>query len=230
MAPLACPNPLLCRSLSPLQAHANLANALQQLGAVDLALMYYSSALRLKPAFTDALNNMATAHLQKGAVAQVRAWAARGGAAAHPSQRPAARPSRRRLPASRDAVAVPLQTRQAAPAWRCLGTCAAHPCPAAPAWPALQAMEAYQAALAISPGLPDVRTNLGDLWRAQVRRRRRGPALRRGQGGTVGCLRIRNRRSKPGVGWCRGRRRRIPSSAQCTASRPPSHTVHDPAR
>lgn len=54
------------------QAHANLANALQQLGAVDLALMYYSSALRLKPTFTDALNNMATAHLQKGAVAQVR--------------------------------------------------------------------------------------------------------------------------------------------------------------
>lgn len=52
------------------EAHANLANALQQLGAVDLALMYYSSALRLKPAFTDALNNMATAHLQKGAVAQ----------------------------------------------------------------------------------------------------------------------------------------------------------------
>ncbi|KAL4437522.1 hypothetical protein ABPG77_003503 [Micractinium sp. CCAP 211/92] len=52
------------------EAHANLANALQQLGAVDLALMYYSSALRLKPTFTDALNNMATAHLQKGAVAQ----------------------------------------------------------------------------------------------------------------------------------------------------------------
>jgi protein O-GlcNAc transferase len=28
-------------------------------------------------------------------------------------------------------------------------------------------MEAYNAALAISPGLADVRTNLGDLWRAQ---------------------------------------------------------------
>ncbi len=64
---LCCPSPH-----PPDQAHANLANALQQLGAVDLALMYYSSALRLKPTFTDALNNMATAHLQKGAVAQVR--------------------------------------------------------------------------------------------------------------------------------------------------------------
>lgn len=55
------------------QAHANLANALQQLGRVDLALLYYASALRLKPAFTDALANMATAYLHKGAVAQVRA-------------------------------------------------------------------------------------------------------------------------------------------------------------
>lgn len=64
---------------APPQAHANLANALQQLGAVDLALVYYSSALRLKPAFTDALNNMATAYLQKGAVAQVRVVCARGG-------------------------------------------------------------------------------------------------------------------------------------------------------
>lgn len=32
-----------------------------------------------------------------------------------------------------------------------------------------QAMEAYNAALAIVPTLSDVRTNLGDLWRAQVR-------------------------------------------------------------
>ena len=55
------------------QAHANLANALQQLGSLDLALMYYQSALRLRPAFTDALNNMATAFLQKGLVLQVRA-------------------------------------------------------------------------------------------------------------------------------------------------------------
>lgn len=30
-------------------------------------------------------------------------------------------------------------------------------------------MEAYNAALAIVPTLSDVRTNLGDLWRAQVR-------------------------------------------------------------
>jgi tetratricopeptide (TPR) repeat protein len=54
-----------------LQAHANLANALQQLGSLDLALMYYQSALRLRPGFTDALTNMAAAYLQKGAVAQV---------------------------------------------------------------------------------------------------------------------------------------------------------------
>ena len=53
------------------QAHANLANALQQLGAADLALMYYASALRLRPRFTDALANMASAYLQKGAVVQV---------------------------------------------------------------------------------------------------------------------------------------------------------------
>ena len=59
-------------SLPPLQAHANLANALQQLGSLDLALMYYQSALRLRPAFTDAINNMATAFLQKGLVLQVR--------------------------------------------------------------------------------------------------------------------------------------------------------------
>jgi tetratricopeptide (TPR) repeat protein len=55
----------------PLQAHANLANALQQLGSTDLALLYYQSGLRLRPAFPDASNNMAAAYLQKGMVVQV---------------------------------------------------------------------------------------------------------------------------------------------------------------
>ena len=50
------------------EAHANLANALQQLGDVDAALVYYQSALRLKPRFTDALNNAASALVAKGLV------------------------------------------------------------------------------------------------------------------------------------------------------------------
>jgi hypothetical protein len=41
--------------------------------------MYYQSALRLRPGFTDALNNMAAAHLQKGAVAQVCVCVCGGG-------------------------------------------------------------------------------------------------------------------------------------------------------
>lgn len=36
------------------EAHANLANALQQTGSLDMALMYYKSALCLKPHFPDA--------------------------------------------------------------------------------------------------------------------------------------------------------------------------------
>lgn len=126
------------------------------------------SALRLRPAFTDALNNMATAYLQKGLVLQVR----RGGAfcygltagvwsktplwnllgmhesrAMHPSYFPAI------LPANPLAPTPPVISLQPI---TCLLTL--H-----------QAMEAYNAALAIVPALSDVRTNLGDLWRAQVR-------------------------------------------------------------
>ena len=65
------PSPSSPAPLCPRQAHANLANALQQLGSTDLALLYYQSALRLRPAFTDAINNMAAAYLQKGLVLQV---------------------------------------------------------------------------------------------------------------------------------------------------------------
>ena len=50
------------------EAHANLANALQQMGNVDMAIVYYQSALRLKPYFTDAYNNMASALVQKGLI------------------------------------------------------------------------------------------------------------------------------------------------------------------
>lgn len=35
------------------EAHANLANALQQTGSLDWALFYYTSALNLKPHFPD---------------------------------------------------------------------------------------------------------------------------------------------------------------------------------
>lgn len=52
------------------EAHANLANALQQLGNMDMAIVYYQSALRLKPFFTDAYNNMASALVQKGLIPQ----------------------------------------------------------------------------------------------------------------------------------------------------------------
>ena len=52
------------------EAHANLANALQQLGSTDLAIVYYQSALRLKPTFTDAYNNLASALVQKGMISQ----------------------------------------------------------------------------------------------------------------------------------------------------------------
>jgi protein O-GlcNAc transferase len=50
------------------EAHANLANALQQMGNIDMAIVYYLSALRLKPYFTDAYNNMASALVQKGLI------------------------------------------------------------------------------------------------------------------------------------------------------------------
>ncbi|KAI8466334.1 MAG: TPR-like protein [Monoraphidium minutum] len=50
------------------EAHANLANALQQLGNMDMAIVYYQSALRLKPYFTDAYNNMASALVHKGLI------------------------------------------------------------------------------------------------------------------------------------------------------------------
>ena len=40
-------------------------------------------------------------------------------------------------------------------------------------------MEAYNAALAIMPTLSDVRTNLGDLWRAQVRQQAHALAVYR---------------------------------------------------
>lgn len=50
------------------EAHANLANALQQMGNMDMAIVYYQSALRLKPYFTDAYNNMASALVQKGLI------------------------------------------------------------------------------------------------------------------------------------------------------------------
>lgn len=50
------------------EAHANLANALQQMGNIDMAIVYYQSALRLKPYFTDAYNNMASALVQKGLI------------------------------------------------------------------------------------------------------------------------------------------------------------------
>jgi protein O-GlcNAc transferase len=50
------------------EAHANLANALQQLGNIDMAIVYYQSALRLKPFFTDAYNNMASALVAKGLI------------------------------------------------------------------------------------------------------------------------------------------------------------------
>ena len=78
------------------EAHANLANALQQMGNFDMAIIYYQvssqllslwcrlavhfsrtliwllcppqSALRLKPTFTDAYNNMASALVQKGLI------------------------------------------------------------------------------------------------------------------------------------------------------------------
>ncbi|KAK9832813.1 hypothetical protein WJX81_003940 [Elliptochloris bilobata] len=50
------------------EAHANLANALQQIGNFDMAVIYYQSALRLKPTFTDAYNNLASALVQQGRV------------------------------------------------------------------------------------------------------------------------------------------------------------------
>lgn len=59
---------LLCPTLA--EAHTNLANALQQLGATDLAILYYQSALKLKPSFTDAYNNLAAALAAKGLVRQ----------------------------------------------------------------------------------------------------------------------------------------------------------------
>lgn len=82
------------------EAHANLANALQQMGNYDMGIIYYQvsgqfwprlccsyylmsssrlcnaaclvmqSAIRLKPAFTDAYNNMASALVQKGLIPQ----------------------------------------------------------------------------------------------------------------------------------------------------------------
>jgi len=52
------------------EAHANMANALQQVGSLDMAIIYYQSALRLKPNFADAYNNMASALVQKGMISQ----------------------------------------------------------------------------------------------------------------------------------------------------------------
>eukprot|EP01025_Chloroclados_australasicus_P009187 TRINITY_DN13536_c0_g2_i1.p1 TRINITY_DN13536_c0_g2~~TRINITY_DN13536_c0_g2_i1.p1 ORF type:complete len:949 (-),score=123.37 TRINITY_DN13536_c0_g2_i1:1866-4712(-) len=52
------------------EAHANLANALQQMGNLDMAIIYYQSAIRIRPDFTDAYNNMASALVQKGLIPQ----------------------------------------------------------------------------------------------------------------------------------------------------------------
>lgn len=38
------------------------------MGNIDMAIVYYQSALRLKPYFTDAYNNMASALVQKGLI------------------------------------------------------------------------------------------------------------------------------------------------------------------
>jgi hypothetical protein len=40
----------------------------KQMGNIDMAIVYYQSALRLKPYFTDAYNNMASALVQKGLI------------------------------------------------------------------------------------------------------------------------------------------------------------------
>jgi len=48
------------------EAHANLANALQQLGHLRAAAAYYQAALRLRPTFTDACNNLASVYAQQG--------------------------------------------------------------------------------------------------------------------------------------------------------------------
>ncbi|CAG9464383.1 unnamed protein product [Pedinophyceae sp. YPF-701] len=60
-----------CIMLDPTlaEAYANLANALQQQGSTDLAILYYQNAIRLRPGFTDAYNNLASALIQKGLVA-----------------------------------------------------------------------------------------------------------------------------------------------------------------
>ena len=50
------------------EAHANLANSLQQLGSLDLALTYYTSAIRLKPDFIDAYVNLGACHMLRGDV------------------------------------------------------------------------------------------------------------------------------------------------------------------
>lgn len=52
------------------EAHGNLANALKDVGDLELSLQYYTSAIKLNPNFTMAYANMASAYMAKGSYAQ----------------------------------------------------------------------------------------------------------------------------------------------------------------
>ncbi|PSC71029.1 putative UDP-N-acetylglucosamine-peptide N-acetylglucosaminyltransferase SEC [Micractinium conductrix] len=153
------------------EAHANLANALQQLGAADLALMYYASALRLRPRFTDALANMASAYLQKGAV--VQAMDAYNAALAIDPDLPAVHTQlgdlwRAQGEAGRTAAAgcyadVLRRSPEHAPAWRGVGDVHRE------AGEGDKAIACYQEALRLAPRCADAHTGLGMCHKEQGR-------------------------------------------------------------
>jgi len=153
------------------EAHANLANALQQMGNMDMAIVYYQSALRLKPYFTDAYNNMASALVQKGLIPEAMDcyMQVTGGNILCVLQRPLLFVVLHRIRCDvgvcgwllpGDAL---LRTAYFCRRvlFRCRFRCGLTPVVLTPA-PCLQQ------ALRVNPTLVDVHNNLGDLWRAQV--------------------------------------------------------------